>query len=298
MDTAGTLTAFSGELAAAVARTGESLVRVDDGSRFTATGILWDTGLVVTTSHGVERDEEIVVITADGVRHAATLVGRDADSDIAVLKTADSLSAPIAKETDEQAVRVGHLALAVARPGDNGLTATLGLITRKYETETEGNPEYILNTDAILYPGFSGGALIGVEGKLLGLLNRLFGQGLGVALGVPLVERIVGLLVAHGKMPRGYLGIRTQVVALPENLRAGLALAQERGLLISGVSPQSPADTAGLLLGDTLLKVNGQPIQDTEELKRYLRVGQTIAVTLLRGGVPTELSATIEAEKE
>jgi S1-C subfamily serine protease len=293
----GGLTAFSKDLTAAVASAAAALVRVDDGSRFTATGVIWQPGVIVTTSHGVERDDDIAVVHADGTRLAATLVGRDDDTDIAVLKVEGDLPAPIARQEEEAAVQVGSLTLAVARPGNGGLTATIGLVSRKYETETEGQPEYILNTDAILYPGFSGGALIDVEGRMIGLINRLFGQGVGVALGVPLVTRVAGLLLAHGKMPRGYLGIRTQLVALPENLRAGLTLAQERGLLIAGVAPQSPADKAGLLLGDTLLKMNGSAIEDVEDLKKHLRVGQTVPLTVLRGGVLTELSAVIEAEK-
>jgi S1-C subfamily serine protease len=296
--TTGTLVNLSHDIAAAVAKAAKALVRVDDGSRFTATGVVWQEGVVVTTSHGVERDEDIAIVLADGTRLAATLMGRDGDTDIAVLKVEGVLPPPVDRQVNEEAVHVGNLAIAVARPGNGGLTATLGLISRKYETETDGQSEYILNTDAVLYPGFSGGALIDVHGQFVGLINRLFGQGMGVALGTPLVARVAGLLLAHGKMPRGYLGVRTQLVRLPENLRAGLSLAQEQGLLISGVSPQSPADKAGLFLGDTLLKMNGSAVEDVEDLKRHLHVGQTVPLTVLRGGAITELSAVIEAEKE
>lgn len=297
-ETSGGLATLSQELATAVAQVAPAIVRVDDGSRYTATGVVWNENSIVTTSHGVERDDEISVVLQDGTRLAATLIGRDPDSDIAVLTVEGSASlTPIARVEDEHSIHVGNLAIAVAQPGTYGLTATLGMVTRKYETETEGHSEYILNTDAVLYPGFSGGALLGVDGKMIGLINRFFGQGMGVALGTPLITRVATLLVEHGKMPRGYLGVRTQLVALPENLRAGLPIAQERGLLISGVSPHSPADKAGLLLGDTLLKMNDSAVEDVEDLKRHLRVGQTIVLTVLRGGVLVKLSVVIEAEK-
>jgi S1-C subfamily serine protease len=290
---------LSAALAAAVAQVAPSVVRVDDGSRFTATGILWsEDGVIVTTSHGVERDEEISIVLHDGSRHAATLLGRDMDSDIAVLRVAGSGLSAIGRQEDEAAVRVGNLAIAVGQPGDGGLTATLGLVSRKYETETDGTAEYIVNTDAILYPGVSGGPLVDANGKMIGLLNRMFGQGMGVALGTPLVARVVNTLLTHGKMPRGYLGIRTQLVALPDNLRAGLAIAQERGLLIANVGAGSPADTAGLLLGDTLLKIDGSAVEDVEDLRRHLRAGQTVTLTVLRGGTLTELTATVGVEKD
>jgi S1-C subfamily serine protease len=293
------LAALSEQLAAVVERTSPSVVRVDDGSRLTATGVIWQAdGVIVTTSHGVERDEEVSIVRHDGSRHAATVLGRDPDSDIAVLRVEDAANLPaIVRQEDAAQVRVGALVLAVANPGEGGLTATLGLIGRKIETETEGAAEYILNTDAVLYPGFSGGPLVDASGRFVGLLNRMFGRGMGVAVGTPLVARVATTLLAHGKMPRGYLGVRTQLVALPENLCAGLGIGQERGLLIAAVEPGSPADKAGLLLGDTLLHMDGEPVQDVDELRRHLRANQAVALKVLRGGALTDLTATVGVEK-
>jgi S1-C subfamily serine protease len=293
------LNALSEQLAAVVERTAPSVVRVDDGSRLTATGVIWQAdGVIVTTSHGVERDDEVSVVRHDGSRHAATVVGRDPDSDIAVLRVEGISNLPaIARQEDAAQVKVGGLAVAVANPGEGGLTATLGLIGRKIETETDGAAEYILNTDAVLYLGFSGGPLVDASGRFIGLLNRVFGRGMGVALGTPLVTRVVGTLLAHGKMPRGYLGVRTQLVTLPENLRAGLGIGQERGLLVAAVEPGSPADNAGLLLGDTLLHMEGEPVQDVDELRRHLRANQPVALKILRGGTLTDVTATVGVEK-
>jgi len=293
------LAALSEQLAVVVEKTAPSVVRVDDGARLTATGVIWQAdGVIVTTSHGVERDEEVSVVRHDGSRHAATLVGRDPDSDIAVLRVEGATNLPaVTRQEDTAQVKVGALAIAIANPGAGGLTATLGLIGRKIETETEGALEYILNTDAVLYPGFSGGLLVDASGRFIGLLNRMFGRGMGVALGTPLVARVAATLLAHGKMPRGYLGVRTQLVALPENLRAGLGIGQERGLLIAVVEPGSPADKAGVLLGDTLLHMDGEPVQDVDELRRHLRANQPVALKVLRGGALTDLTATVGVEK-
>jgi S1-C subfamily serine protease len=293
------LAQLSEELSVVVEKVAPSVVRVDDGAMLTASGILWSAdGVVVATSHGVETDENISVILQDGAVHAATLVGRDTDTDIAVLRIEGASGLPaLVRQEDADKVKAGMLAVALGNPGNSGLLATLGLVARKFETETDGNPEYILNTDAVLYPGFSGGPLVDVSGRMIGLLNRMYGHGLGVALGTPLVARVVETLLAHGKIPRGYLGVRTQLVSLPDNLRAGVGIAQEKGLLVAAVEPGSPADTAGILLGDTLLKVGSEAVEDVSDLRRHLRAGQSVTLSVLRGGSLTELTATVGAER-
>ena len=293
------LKSISDELAAAVAAAAPAIVSVDDGSRFTATGIVWSgDGVVVTTSHGVERDENLSVLLQKGSRHAATLVGRDDETDIAILHIDGAENLPTITRPDSDATPgIGGLALAVGSPGGPGITATLGIVSRVYETETDGVNEYIINTDATLFPGFSGGPLLSADGVMLGLLNRMYGRGMGVALGAPMVARVVTALLAHGRMPKGYLGIKTQLVALPENLRAGFALAQKRGLLIAGVGVGSPAEAAGLVLGDTLLKIDGAEIQDVEDLRRHLKANQKVQLEILRGGAVMELPAVVGLDK-
>jgi S1-C subfamily serine protease len=287
------LAAFSAELSAAAGKAAASVVRVDDGSRLTASGVVWEAdGMIVTTSHGVERDEELGVVTADGARHAATLLGRDPDTDIAVLKVEATGLTPIARVS--AAPEIGALALAVTRPGDAGLTATLGVVSGRQDTETDGAAEYIVTTDAVLYPGASGGALVNVSGEFVGLLNRMYGgRGAGVALGVPLVARVAEQIKATGGVKRGYLGVRTQLVELPESLRGSLNVAQRYALLVLAVEPGSPAEKAGLVLGDTVLEVNGKAVEDVGELKRHLLAGKPVAVTIARGGARHELSATV-----
>ena len=288
--------AFSGEAARIVQSAAQSLVRVDDGSRLTATGVIWHDGIVVTTSHGLEQDDNLSVVLADNSRHDAQLIGRDNDTDLAVLRLQKTGLAAI-KQAEGDGPPVGSIALAVARPGDMGLTATLGLVSSRIDTETAGNAEYIVSTDAVLYPGFSGGVLIGADGTLIGLLNRGFGRGMGVALGTPLVERVVQTLVAHGRIPRGYLGVRTQLVALPDALRAAQNIEQARGLLVAQVELGSPAEAGGLFLGDTLLAINGQAVHDVGDLRQHLHAGQTVTLRVLRGGAVQEMTAQVGTDK-
>jgi S1-C subfamily serine protease len=294
----GVLASLSSELAAVVETVGPSVVRVDDGSRLTATGIVWTAdGLIVTTSHGVERDDNLVVERADGTRHPATLVGRDPDTDLAVLRVQAS-GLPAVQRAEAAEVRVGALALALGRPGSSGLQATLGIISARIETERDQKIGYVLHTDAVLYPGFSGGALATMSGHVAGMTNLVFGRGKGVAVGTTIVEQVTEALLAHGRIPRGYLGIRTQSVALPDALRSVLSTPQERALLLIQVESGTPAEQAGLLLGDTLLRVNDRPVHDGDELRRYLRslqVGQSVNLQILRGGELRDLSVTLGA---
>lgn len=288
------LTSFSDSLAALVRTAGASVVRVDDGTRLTASGLVWEPGVIVTTSHGTERDDELFVITHDGVRLPAQLLGRDPETDLAALRVGAELS-PIARPTESFEPQLGQLALAVSRPGDYGLVATLGLVASVQPTQTAGTPEYIVSTDADLYPGSSGGALLATDGTLIGLLNRGFGRGLGVALGTPLVARVVASLLQHGRVPRGYLGVKMQHVALPDSLRVTHSLAQESALLVIHVEPGSAAEQAGVLMGDTLISLDGAPLDDVAGIRERLAAGRAFTLAVLRGGQRHTFSGTAAA---
>ena len=293
------LAGLSAELANITERVGASVVRVDDGTRLTATGIIWSAdGIIVTTSHGVERDEDVVVELANGTRLAATLIGRDPDTDIAALRVA-ATGLPAVEIAADDAAKIGQFVLALGRPGTSGLHATFGIISARIDSQSEGGPETVLHTDAGFYPGFSGGPLVSATGQVVGLNNLMFGRGKGVSLGVSIVRHVVAGLLTHGKMPRGYLGVRTQAAGLPAHLIESLKLTQETGLLIAQVEPNSPAEQGGLLLGDTLLGVGGQAVSDVDSLRAQLRqhhAGQEIALNLLRGGALLTLNVTLGNE--
>ena len=286
---------LSSALAAVVEVVGPSLVRVDDGTRLTATGVVWTgDGHIVTTSHGVERDEELAVETGEGRRYPAKIVGRDPDTDIAVLRVRDGELTPIQRAPADE-VKVGQIVLALGRPGTSGLQATIGIVGARMESQTGGQAGYVLNTDAVLYPGFSGGPLVDVSGRMVGLNNLMFGRGKGVAVGAPIVAAVATSLLAHGKVRRGYLGVRSQTVAVPQSLK----LNQEYAALVIQVEPGSPADRAGFLLGDVILEIEGRPVEGVDELRNVLRgllAGHAAQFTVLRGGDRRPITATLGSE--
>ena len=292
---ASVLSELSAALTGVVESVGPSVVRVDDGTRLTATGVVWTgDGLVLTTSHGVERDEELAVETGNGKRYSAELLGRDPDTDLAALRVKDGELTPIQRVTAEE-VKIGQIVLALGRPGDSGLQATIGIVGARMESQTGGQAGYVLNTDAVLYPGFSGGPLVDVTGRIVGLNNLLYGRGKGVAIGTPVLTAVAGALAAHGKVQRGYLGVRTQSVALPEALK----LKQAYGALVVQVEPGSPAEKAGLLLGDVILGIEERAIEGVDELRSALRglpAGQKITLRVLRGGSTRDVKAVLGSE--
>ncbi|CEK12597.1 trypsin-like serine protease with C-terminal PDZ domain [Chthonomonas calidirosea] len=274
----------------------KSVVRVDDGTSLTASGIIWSAeGIIVATSHGVERDEELAVELHDGTMLAATLVGRDHDSDIAVLRV-DKVDLPTLEKVPAPGPKVGQLALAVARPGTFGLCATMGLVSARIETQRLGLSEHIIYTDAQFPPGFSGGALVNVQGQLLGLIDRIFARGHGVALGVPVIQHAVESLLTHGRIPHAYLGVKIQTVSLPPHLQNLLGVHQDKAVMCVHIETDSAAERAGLLPGDILLAIADTPITDPVTLRRVLRTlqaGQTVELKLVRGGVLTTLQITL-----
>ena len=288
------LGALSNQLADAVARAGAALVQVRGRPRGPATGIVLADDTVLTADHVLERDDELSIEAPDGRTLPAQLAGRDHASDLALLRVSGLSLAPAAFVTTP--ARVGQIVLAVGRPGTTPM-ASFGIVS------AVGGPlrghrgavlEQFVQTDAIPYPGFSGGALVDANGAVAAVLTT--GLAGGVALGVPaaLALRIAETLGSAGFIKRGFLGISSQPVELPEGQRAGLS--QERGLLVVRVEPGTPAAQGGLLLGDVLIAFDGLPLTDTDELQALLvgdRVGKAVPVQVLRGGTLLLLSVTV-----
>ena len=191
---------------------------------------------------------------------------------------------------------VGHIVLALGRPGRT-VQATLGVVSGlgdAWRTPMGGQIDRYLATDVVMYPGFSGGPLVGANGRLLGLNTSGLDQGVSLAIPAATLDRVVEALRSHGRVRRGYLGVSTQRVRLPEG--AAAAAGQKSGLLVVAVESGSPAEAAGLTLGDTLLAISGKGIQTHEDLLAALSgdvVGQKEAVRVLRGGQVQELSIKI-----
>ncbi len=286
---------LSNQMADAVERIGPALVLVNGRRRHPASGGVYAQDLVLTADHVLERDEDISILTHDGRTLAAELLGRDPASDLAVLRV-QGLGIEPARQAASEA-RVGQLTLAVGRPSDEGANASLGIISAvggPVRTRRGGMLERYVQTDAIPYPGFSGGPLIDTSGAVLGILTT--GLMRGVTIGVPAAHawNTAATLAQHGRIRRGYLGISSQAVELPESQRAGRE--QESGLLVVRVEEGSPAAQGGLLLGDVLVGLDGQPIGDIDDLQALLvgdRVGRAVPVEVIRGGTLQTVQVTI-----
>jgi S1-C subfamily serine protease len=285
---------LSNQMADAVERVASSTVLVNGRERQPASGVVYEPGLVLTADHVLEQ-EEITIETHDKRKLAAQIVGRDKSSDLAVLRVADlALEAAI---PSTESPRVGQLVLAVGRTNEEGPMASSGVVS------TIGGPlrtgrgvllERYLRTDAIPYPGFSGGALIDTQGHLLGVLTTGLVQGLTLAIPLEIAVTIAATLVKQGHIKRGFLGISNQLVELPSAQRPDSA--QEYGLLIVKVDENSPAQQGGILLGDILIKLDGHAVRDSEDLQVLLagdRAGKTVSVEVIRGNTPHTLSVTI-----
>lgn len=290
------LTNLSDALAAAVETAGASVVRVEGRRRIPASGIVWSAdGIVVTANHVVEQDENIGIGLPDGREVAATLVGRDPTTDLAVLRGHISGLQPAGRLAAE-GLRVGHLALALGRPGQ-GIMATLGIISalsKDWRTPAGGQLDHYLQTDVVMYPGFSGGPLVNAAGQVIGLNTSALLRGASLAIPAATVGRVVETLLAHGHIRRGYLGIGAQVVRLPDGLAE--QLEQETGLLLGSVEPGSPAERGGLFMGDTIVTLDGQHVRHLDDLFALLsgdRVGASVPVHVIRGGQVVEAHVII-----
>lgn len=293
--TTGVLAQLSDALAAAVERAGRSTVTVHARRRVPASGIIWQPGVILTCDHVLERDEDIAVTTPDGRELPARLAGRDPGSDLAVLRVEATDLVPL-EPAPEGSARVGHLVLAIGRPG-NGPMASLGVISAvggPWRTFRGGLVEGYIRSDTTFYPGFSGGPLVDTAGRAVGINSGRLGRGAGLTIPMAAAARIAEQLLRTGRIRRGYLGIGSQPVRLPEPLAR--LIGQASGLLVVSVEADSPAARGGLLIGDVIISMAGAPVRDTEDLQALLgpeRVGQPTTVTVLRGGERRELSVTV-----
>jgi S1-C subfamily serine protease len=288
-----TLKDLSNDIAALVEKASKSVVRVDARRGRAGTGIVWDSGLVLTANHVVEQEEDIQVVVDDKTTKA-TLVGRDPATDLALLKV-EGLSAPAMPRGKVDELRPGQIVLAIGRPGSLKATfGTISAVSSSWRGWRGSEIEHLIQTNAPLYPGFSGGPLVDVDGRAIGMNSWVFGRGDGRAIAMDVAERVIASLKADGRIRRPYLGIGTQEVALPEPVKA--KARQDSGLLIVAVEPQSPADKAGLMQGDTLVALNGTTTSSLEDLYTGLRkakVGATQTVRVVRAGELKDLQVTV-----
>jgi S1-C subfamily serine protease len=290
----------SDALADAVERAAHFTVRVDGRGRLASSGIIWADGVILSANHTIERDDDITVMLPDGTTVPATIAGRDPGSDIAVLR----VRVPLPAATRAEQVRVGMLALAVGRPGRDGVGAALGVVSAigaPWRSRGHGGRggrggtalEQLMRADVTMYPGFSGGPLIDLTGAVLGMNTSGMG---GNAFTIPcaVAEPIISQLLEHGRLKRGYLGLTSQPIGLPDALAE--AAGQATGLLVVGVEEGSPAAIASTIVGDILIGIGANAIRDTDDLREALgseQAGQATTLRIIRGGELRELDVTI-----
>ena len=294
------LTDFSQALTAAVEKAGASTVTVDARKRYPASGIAYAEDLVLTADHVVTREENMKILLPDGRSLAATIAGRDPGSDLAVLRLAEKALSP-AKTSDD--VKVGQLVLALGRPGGEGMQASWGIVTSingPARTSRGGMLDEFIRSETTPYPGFSGGPLVNTEGEVLGLNTSGLTRGSSLTIPNKVAWRVAEALATHGSVRRGYLGVRTQPVEIPEGSRQELKREQDHGLLVLWLEEGGPASQGGLLVGDILVAVNGQSVGDPDDLFSALKsdtVGKAISVEVLRGGRPETVNVTVGERK-
>lgn len=294
------LTDLSNALTSAVEKGGASTLLVDARKRYPASGIAYAEDLVLTADHVVTRDEGIKVILPDGRSLEATLAGRDPGSDLALLRLSEKALTP-AQTSDS--VKTGQLVLALGRPNERGMQASWGIVTAisgPARTHRGGLLDEFIQTETTPYPGFSGGPLVNAEGEVLGLNTSGLTPGSSLTIPVKVAWRIADALAKHGTVKRGYLGVRTQPVEIPEAARTALKREQAGGLLVLWLEEGGPAQKGGLFVGDTIVAVGGGPVSEPDDLFAALHsdtVGKSIAVEVLRGGKPESVDVTVGERK-
>lgn len=283
-------------MAAATEYASAGIVRVEARPRMSATGIVWSAdGVIVTAHHVVEQDENIGIGLPDGGTTTAKLIGRDPTTDLAVLRAESKTLAP-RTWVDVNSLKVGQLVLALGRPGQK-IMATLGVVSafdEAWRAPTGGRIDHYLQTDVVMYPGFSGGPLIDANGHFIGLNTSALLRGVSTTVPVDTVRKVVDTLLTKGRISRGYLGVGAQPARLPAALAE--QLKQETGLLIISVESNGPADKAGLMLGDTIVKIENEAVRHLDDLLGALsgdRVGKAVAVKIVRGGQAREITAVV-----
>jgi S1-C subfamily serine protease len=295
------LNSFSDELAGAVETASAYTLLVDARRRYPASGIAYAGDLILTADHIITRDENIRIGLPDGGYLPATIAGRDPGSDLALLRLSEKALKP-AQIADAPA-RVGQFVLALGRPSDAGMQASFGIINAiggPARTVRGGLLDQYLQTETTSYPGFSGGPLVDTQGRLLGLNTSGLTQGSALTIPTSVAWAIADSLAKHGTVKRGYLGIRTQAVAINEGAQKMLKREQANGLLIMWLESGGPAEKDGLLVGDILVSVNAHPVSDPDELFAALSsdlVGKQVDVAILRGGQLQSQKVTVGERK-
>jgi S1-C subfamily serine protease len=251
----------------------------------------------VTAEHTIRDQQEVTLVLPDGGSAAGSVAGRDASTDIAVIKVNGSAATP-AEVADAAQLRVGNIVLAVGRRAKTSIIASYGIISGiggSWRTWQGGRIDQWLRLDLDPFTGFSGGPLVDAQGRAIGI-NTSGPRRSIMTIPAATVNRVVDQLLKRGKISRGYLGIGLQPVELTQQMQAASGPERGRALLVAMVEPGGPADKAGVLIGDIVTGIDGKPLKsrtDVQEMLDAERVGKKAQLRVLRGGAVREISVTV-----
>jgi S1-C subfamily serine protease len=291
----GTWNDLSNELSQAIQAVGKSIVTVQAGGGRTASGIVLDEKTVVTSARAVSDEGAIRLWISPDEPFDASLVGRDSGTDIAVLKT-DAKLAPSGAFAETPQLAVGQLVLAIGRTWRGNLVASSGILSGvmgEWHTFRGQKIDAFIRPDLTLYSGFSGGALIGADQKIIGMSTTALRRESQLAIPHSTIQRTSAILIEKGHIPKPYLGLGLQPVRVSESLRKNLNLSQHVGALVVHVESGSPAESGGVLLGDILLQVEGHNFGEEGAASVVFRLvpDQKARILGIRGG--KQFSSTV-----
>lgn len=289
---------LSNALAKATDHAAASVAAVHAEARGSSSGVVWRDGIIVTAEHALRHDEEIHATLPDGRVVPATLAGRDPSTDLAVLKCSEADKQQIEVD-DSSTIKPGSLTLVVGRTRASGPVAALGvvsLVVAERRTWAGSSLAPYIRLDVGLQPTAVGGAVVDVHGKILGIASPRFARFGAIAIPSATVDRVVETLLKKGRIPRGYLGVALQPVRLPDSLRQSLQHGEKTAAIILEVEPDGPAHKAGIVIGDILVSLAGQPVSRPENVQAHLQaenIGKSLSAKIVRGGAVREVSISV-----
>lgn len=255
-------------------------------------------GFILTNSHVIHRAASITAVIQDGREFQAQLIGDDPFTDLAVVRI-NAQDLPVATLGDSQSIRIGQLVIAIGNPYGFQATVTTGVVSALGRTLRAGGGRLIDNviqTDAALNPGNSGGPLVNTRGEVIGINTAMIPWAQGICFSIPIntAKLIAAQLIKDGKVSRAYLGIAGQVLDIARNALHARQLSGTRGVMVAHVEQHGPAEKAGLLVGDVIVEFDGNRVESIDDLHRYLTseiIGKEVRLTILR--LEKKLSAAI-----
>src|SRR5579872_53 len=294
------LVELSNALASATEQAAANVVAVHSEPRGSASGVVWRSGIIVTSEHALRRDEEIRVTLPNGNVAQATLVGRDPSTDLAVLKCAEATNAIATTNIgDATTLKPGSLILAVGRTRVSGPVAAFGavsLVANERKTWTGVSLSPYVRLDVSIQPTAVGGAVVDAAGTILGIITPRFGRFGSTLTPAATVNSVVDTLLEKGRIPRGYLGVGLQPVRVPEALRQTLKREERGAAIVLEIEPDSPANKAGLMIGDIIVSLGGDKVTRLEDIHSKLHgsaIGKPFAIGYVRGGALQNAEITV-----